>query len=94
MHINEEYIDLNIKRLEEMIKENTISKDKSNNFIFFEDLEDDYTHNEIEHMQYLFKDKVETYLKTYYPNEFVVWCDWCVHVATRNFCIEKGIKIR
>lgn len=94
MNINEEYINLNMNRLEEMLKYNTISKNKSNNFIFFEDLEDLYTRNEIEHMQYLFKDKVQKYLNIYYPNEFVVWCDWCVHVATRNFCIEKGIKIR
>ena len=47
MFWDEEYIDEKIEDLKGMIENNTFDKTKCNNFISYDELEDEYSHNEI-----------------------------------------------
>ena len=47
-----------------------------------DDYEDEYCHNDINEAQYKLQEKIEDYLKSNRPNEFVVTGGWCVFVMT------------
>ena len=103
MFWDEEYIDEKIEDLKGMIENNTFAKTKCNNFISYDELEDEYSHNEIGYAQEMFIQKAREYLSRH-PKQYAIWCDWCVHVATvdlyRDIMWGKGnyqenyIKIR
>ena len=80
MFWDEEYIDEKIEDLKDMIENNTFDKNKCNNFISYDDLESDFSHNEIESAQEIFIQKAREYLSRY-PKQYAIWCDWCVHIA-------------
>lgn len=85
MFYDEEYIDEKIEELKEMIEQDTFKKDKANNFISFDELEDEYSHNEIEEAQHMFMEKAKKYLSANYPGQFAIFCDFCVHITTVAF---------
>lgn len=93
MFWDEEYIDEKIEDLKNMIENNTFDKNNCNNFISYDELDDEYSHNEIGYAQEMFIQKAKEYLSRY-PKQYAVWCDWCVHVATvdlyRSIMWEKG----
>lgn len=93
MYWDEEYIDEKIEELKGMIENNTFDKIKCNNFISYDELEDEYSHNEIGYAQEMFIQKAREYLSRY-PRQYAIWCDWCVHIATvdlyRDIMWSKG----
>lgn len=104
MFWDEEYIDENIENLKEMITNDTFDKDRCNNFIIEDELEDEFSHNEIREAQKMFMDRAHKYLSKTYPGKYAMWCDWCVHISTvdtyrkimweNNNCREEYIKIK
>lgn len=82
MFWDEDYIDEKIDELKEMIENDTFEKDKCNNFIAYDDLEDEFSHNEIDEAQNMFMNKVKKYLSKNYSGKYAIWCDWCVHITT------------
>lgn len=82
MFWDEEYIDENLEELKESIESNTFKKDCCNNFISYDELEDEYSYNEIGYAQEMFMQKAREYLSKNYPGEYAIWCDWCVHITT------------
>lgn len=82
MFWDEEYIDEKVDELKDMIKNNTFEKDKCNNFIYYEDLEDEFSHNEIEKAQQMFINRAKDYLLKNYPGKYAIWRDYCVHIST------------
>ena len=84
MFWDEEYIDEKIDILKDMVVNNTFSKNKCNNFISYEELEEEFNHTEISCAQEMFVQKAKEFLSNY-PNQYAIWCDWCVHIATVDF---------
>lgn len=82
MFWDEEYIDEKVDELKDMIRNDTFEKDKCNNFISYDDLEDEFSHNEIGEAQQMFMEKAKEYLSKNYSGKYAIWCDWCVHLAT------------
>lgn len=82
MFWDEEYIDEKIDELKDMIESDTFDEERCNNFIADDDLEDDYSHNEIDEAQTMFMQKAKEYLSKNYSGKYTMWCDWCVHIAT------------
>ena len=82
MFWDEEYIDEELKNLKDMIENNTFDKNNCNNFIAEDDLEDDFSHNEIGEAQEMFMQKVKEFLSNNYPGKYAMWRDWCVHITT------------
>lgn len=76
----------------EMFGNSESSKDGINNFLDVSDYEDDYSHNEIALMHSEFMKEAKRYLETNHKGKYVVYSDWCVHVATVEFCKEHGFK--
>lgn len=85
MFWDEEYIDEKIDELKDMIENNTFQNNKSNNFISFDDLEDEYSHDDIQEAQQIFIEKAKKYLSKNYSGKYAMWRDWCVHVMTVGF---------
>ena len=104
MFCDEEYIDEKVHVLRNMIENNDFKKNQCNNFIEFDDLEDEYSHNEIEEAQQIFMNKAKEYLASNYSGHYAMWCDWCVHISTvelyreimwkNTTCREEYKKIR
>lgn len=82
MFHDEEYIDEELDKLKDMIENNTFKKNKANNFISYSDLEDDFSHNEIDKAQLMFMKKARNYLSLNHSGKYAMWCDWCVHITT------------
>lgn len=82
MFWDEEYINENVKELKESIENNMFKKDCCNNFISYDELEDEFSHTEIEYAQEMFMQKAREYLSKNHPGEYAIWCDWCVHIST------------
>ena len=82
MFWDEEYLDDKVDELKKMIEENKFQKDKCNNFISYDELEDEFSHNEIRDGQKIFMKKVKEYLSVNYSGQFAMWMDYCVHIAT------------
>jgi hypothetical protein len=82
MFWDEEYIDEKIEDLKEMIENNTFAKDKCNNFISDDELEDEFSHNEIGEAQQMFMNKAKEYLSKNYSGKYAMWNDYCVHITT------------
>lgn len=92
MFWDEEYIDEKVDELKGMIEKDTFEKDKCNNFIDFDDLEDEFSHNEIGEAQQMFMKKVKEYLLKNYSGKYAIWCDYCVHIATVDLYRELVLK--
>lgn len=73
------------ERLKEILEKKQMLKDKSNNFFDENDYEGDFSHDEISEFQGKFTKNVEKYLKEHYTGQYVMFCDWCVHVVTIEF---------
>lgn len=82
MFWDEEYIEENLEELINQIENQTFNEEKCTNFISYDSLEDEFSHNEIEEAQRLFMKKSKEYLSKHYPGKYAMWCDWCVHVCT------------
>lgn len=93
MFWDEEYIDEKIEDLKDMIENNTFDKNNCNNFISYDDLEDEFSHNEIDCAQEMFIERAKEYLSKY-PKQYAIWRDWCVHITTvdvyRDIMWKKG----
>ena len=72
-----------------MVKNNQLSNDKSNNFIINYDWEDEFSHNEIWEIQQKFIKQAKEYIKKNYPNRYIIYCDWCVHICSIDFATKK-----
>lgn len=79
---DEEYIDDKVNELKEKIENDTIDKQNCNNFISEDELEDEFSHNEIGDAQEMFMAVVREWLFENYPGQYAMWCDWCVHITT------------
>ena len=88
MFQDEEYIDEEIENLKDSLENNTFDKERCNNFIPEDLLEDEYSHNEIDLAHTMFMDKAREYLSNKYPGMFAMWSDWCVHIVTVNLYRE------
>lgn len=82
MFYDEEYIDEAIDELKNIIENKSFKLDKCNNFISYSDLEDEYSHDDIDTAQSMFMEKVTEYLGKEYPGKYAMWHDWCVHITT------------
>lgn len=82
MFWDEEYIYEKIDELKKMIENDTFKKDKSNNFIEYDDLEGEFSHSEIDEAQQMFMDKAKEYLSKNHPGKYAMWNDYCVHITT------------
>ena len=82
MFWDEEYIDEMIEELKKSIENNTFKKDSCNNFISYDELEDEFSHTEIRYAQEMLMQKAKEYLSVNYSGRYAMWCDWCVHIAT------------
>lgn len=82
MFWDEEYIDEKVDELKDMIENDTFDKDNCNNFISYDDLEDEFSHNDIDEAQQMFMNKARKYLSTNYSGKYAMWCNWCVHITT------------
>lgn len=82
MFFDEEYINEQIEDLKDMIVNDTFEKKSCNNFMLEDDLEDEYSHNDIDEAQAMFMEKARKYLSDNYPGKYAMWRDWCVHIAT------------
>ena len=65
MFWDEEYIDEKIEDLKDMIENNTFDKNNCNNFISYDDLEDEFSHNEIDCAQEMFIERAKEYLSKF-----------------------------
>lgn len=88
MFWDEEYIDEKVDELKDMIENDTFEKDKCNNFISYDDLEDEFSHNEIDEAQAMFMEKAREYLSNNYSGKYAIWCDWCIHIVTLDLYRE------
>ena len=77
-----------LEKLKEIIKNNQLSNDKSNNFIIDYELEEEFSHNEIYKIQKEFMEQSKEYLRKNCPNQYVIYCDWCVHICGIDFAKE------
>ena len=82
MFWDEEYIDEKVEELKSSIENGTFSEDKCNNYISYNDLEDCFSHNEIDEAQEMFMNEVRQYLSKNHSGKYAMWCDWCVHITT------------
>lgn len=82
MFYDEEYIEENVDELISLIESQSLDKTKCTNFISYDSLEDEFSHNEIDEAQRLFMNKAKEYLSKTYPGKYAMWCDWCVHICT------------
>lgn len=82
MFWDEDYIDEKIDELKDMIENDTFNKDKCNNFISYDDLDDEFSHNEIGEAQQIFVNKAKEYLSKKHSGKYAIWTDYCVHVST------------
>lgn len=57
MFLDEEYIDETIDELKEMIENDTFNRNVSNNFIVYGELEDEFSHHDINEAQKMFISK-------------------------------------
>jgi hypothetical protein len=74
-----------MENLIHLLTTDKINKNKSNNFLDETNLEDDFNKTQISEMHYKFKKQAEEYLNKYYSGQYLVFCDWCVHVCTVEF---------
>lgn len=82
MFCDKEYIDEKLEDLKEMIKDNTFDERRCNNFISYDDLEGEFSHNEIDEAQTMFMKEARKYLSDNHPGKYAMWSDWCVHITT------------
>ncbi|MCD3321635.1 hypothetical protein G8V07_14320 [Clostridium botulinum D/C] len=87
----DDIVDDEIEELKEMLKNNQLSNNECNNFIIDNEWEGEFSHNEIDEMQEKFIKQATEYLKEHYPNKYIIYCDWCVHICTIDFA-NKNIK--
>ncbi|RXI50179.1 hypothetical protein DP124_11960 [Clostridium tetani] len=78
-----------LETLKEMIKNNQLSNDKSNNFVVDYELEDELSHDTIWEIQCEFIEQAKEYLEENCPNKYVIYCDWCVHICSIDFAKER-----
>ena len=81
-----------LEELKNAIEKNQMSNDLSNNFLSEDDLEDEYSHNEIDLMHREFMDEARKYLKEHCEGHYIMYSDWCVHILTVEFCKKKGLE--
>lgn len=85
----EDIIEDELEKLKNMLKTNQILDNRANNFLCDYDLEDEFSHNEIWEIQQKFIEQAKEYLKKNYPNKYIIYCDWCVHICSIEFF--KGV---
>lgn len=56
-------------------------------------LEDEYSHSEIYKAHKVFMDQIKSFLRMNYPDTYIVYSDWCVHVLTIDEAERKGMRI-
>lgn len=78
-----------MQKLKNMLKTNQLLDDRANNFLRDYDWEDEFSHNEIWEIQQKFIKQAKEYLKKDYPNRYVIYCDWCVHICSIDFAKER-----
>lgn len=71
------------------VKNNKLYSDKSNNFLINYEWEEEYSHNEIRKMQREFMERAKEYLSKECPGQYIVYCDWCVHICSIDLFNEK-----
>lgn len=77
--------------LKEKVENNKLNKDKCNNFISDSDWEDDFSHNQIHEIQKEFMAEAKEYLSLKVKGEFMMYCDWCVHICSMEF-FKKSLE--
>lgn len=80
-----------IQKLKEMVENNELLNDKSNNFISDDDWEDEFSHNDIGEMQEMFMEKAKEYLLEKCKGKYIIYSDWCVHICSVEF-FDKHLK--
>ena len=77
-----------LERFKTMIQEQSYLKE---NCIFLneDELEDEFSHNEIQELWNLFSKEAKKWLRENYPGQFVLYSDWCIHLLTIEYVQEK-----
>lgn len=88
----DDIIEYEMNKLKSRIENDRMKKYASNNFLDSYDYLDELLGRQIEEAQTEFSDKAEEYLNRVCPGEYVIWIDWCVHIATVEFCREVGLR--
>lgn len=78
-----------IEELKEMIENDKMLLDKCNNFISDYEWEDEFSHNDIGEMQEEFIKQAKEYLIKACKGQYIIYCDWCVHICTVDFFNER-----
>lgn len=82
LFIDEDIIEDQLNNLKILIETDTLDSDKCNNFIEEYELEDEFSHNEINEIQNLFMREAWKYLSAKFPGKYAMWNDWAVHITT------------